>query len=273
MRRLVMPAFSDRAIQRQEPALQAHVTRLIQQLNDRQSRPVDIGKQMSYLTFDILGEVGFGESFNTLQSKLNRFLVELLFMLPKAGVMAASLNGMSILKPLLLLILPRGILAQSRTLWQVCREKVRQRIEMSDEDRGDIMSWFQGNGDAKGLSIPELEANGFLLIFAGAETTGSLLAAAVHLLAKHPAKLAMLQREIDSHYSSLAAIDFQTCARLPYLNAVLKEYLRVAAPIPGELPRQVPKPGALVSSVFVPGNVSTHMRCDFFSPNIISSHD
>ena len=119
------------------------------------------------------------------------------------------------------------------------------------------MSNLIPNPTRSGLSVPELEANGFLLMFAGAETTGSLLSAAVSYLIRSPWVLDNLQRELDCSYKTTADISFTNCKHLPYLNAVIREALRLAPPVPGNLPRVVPLGGGTVCGEWLPAGVSS----------------
>lgn len=220
---------------------------------------MDLGKYLSWLTFDVLGEVGFGRSFETLKSATNHQLVDLLFILPQAGVLVASLRDFTVLKPLLLFAIPRDIFSKSKLLWTFCQEMIKVRLDGKAHDRKDIMSFFEGDDERPGLSVPELEANGFLLMFAGAETSGSVLSAAVSYIARDKARLKVLRQEIDVHFDDMASVNPRTCATLPYLHAVLQETLRLAPPVPSPLPHIIPASGVLVCGEMLTANVS-HMQ-------------
>lgn len=262
MRHLISRSFSDRAVQEQEAIVQGHTRKflkIITSLTSESHCTMEIGCYISWLTFDILTDLGFGESLHCLESSMYRDLVNLLFMLPKAGVLSANMNSVKILKPLLLFVLPADILAKSQRLWEIAVAQVRKRLEISTVDRPDIMSYLMPSPTRSGLTLPELEATGFLLMFAGAETTGSLLCAAVSYLVRSPRALHNLQCELERSYGSTADISFTNSTQLPYLNAVIREALRLAPPVPGNLARVVPLGGGTVCGELLPAGVSPNL--------------
>lgn len=64
----------------------------------------------------------------------------------------------------------------------------------------------------------------FSMILAGYETTADLLAYAVYSLVKDPDKAAKLRAEIDGQ---AAVPTFQSLEAMPYLDAVVRETLRL----------------------------------------------
>jgi cytochrome P450 family 110 len=76
------------------------------------------------------------------------------------------------------------------------------------------------------------------LLFAGHETTQIAMAWMLYHLAGHPAALARLQAEVDRWDGASDSLD-----RLPWLDAVVKETLRLNAIVPGD-PELYPDPDA-----------------------------
>ena len=69
MRRNLNPAFSDRALRDQEPRIMKYVELMIERLHDHcKDGPVDICSWYNFTTFDIIGELFFGESFDCLEN-------------------------------------------------------------------------------------------------------------------------------------------------------------------------------------------------------------
>lgn len=67
MRRLLSHAFSDRALADQEAFIHEHVDKLIAQLRQQaQDGPFDIIPWFNFFTFDVIGDLSFGESFDSL---------------------------------------------------------------------------------------------------------------------------------------------------------------------------------------------------------------
>ncbi|OJJ46594.1 hypothetical protein ASPZODRAFT_16346 [Penicilliopsis zonata CBS 506.65] len=77
---------------------------------------------------------------------------------------------------------------------------------------------------------------------AGIDTTGDALCFAIWQLSKekHSHVQTKLKEELREHYRSDQAGDLRSLDRLPYLDAVIKETLRLTPPIPMSLPRYAP---------------------------------
>ena len=94
-----------------------------------------------------------------------------------------------------------------------------------------------------------------VLVAAGSETTASLLSGAVFHLLKNEIALRKLTDEVRSSFANEDEITFAAVARLPYLQAVIDESLRIYPPVPGALPRRTPPEGDVIDGYAVPGNV------------------
>lgn len=70
-----------------------------------------------------------------------------------------------------------------------------------------------------------------LLLLAGTDTTSSTLSRAIHLLSRHPEVQQRLRQELVSVTHdvghTLSSFDYDAYANLPYLEAVVKETIRV----------------------------------------------
>lgn len=123
-------------------------------------------------------------------------------------------------------------------------------------DHKDIMTYILPDGESKGLIVPEIEANGFILIFAGAETSASVLSAAVFYLMRHLEKTLKLRGKLKNTFQSSSYITFKSTGSLPYLNVVIQETLRLTPSAVSSLTRQVSKGGANVCGEHPPAGVS-----------------
>lgn len=81
MRKNLNPGFSEKALRQQEPQIMGYVNLLIQRLKDHsQDGPLDICSWYNFTTFDIIGCLFYGESFQCLEnSKYNDWYVPLCF--------------------------------------------------------------------------------------------------------------------------------------------------------------------------------------------------
>ena len=69
--------------------------------------------------------------------------------------------------------------------------------------------------------------------------------------------LAKLTEEVRSAFETTKDITFRSAANLPYLDAALKETLRVYPPAAIRLPRRTPADGAVIDGHFVPADASS----------------
>lgn len=115
--------------------------------------------------------------------------------------------------------------------------EARQRAENPGKD---ILSLMLGarHEDGSGMTRDELRDELITLVFAGHETTGIALAWAIYWLLSNPASMQRLLKETDTLG---ADPDPESLARLPYLDAVVHETLRLH-PIVPDIPRQTTRP-------------------------------
>lgn len=89
------------------------------------------------------------------------------------------------------------------------------------------------------------------------ETTATLLSGLTWLLLKNVEKYEMLKKEVREAFVD-KDMSMETIAALPYLNACIKEALRMYPPVPNGMPRQAASDGSTVAGFYVPPNVSHH---------------
>lgn len=112
-----------------------------------------------------------------------------------------------------------------------------------------------------------MEANAFILMLGGSETSSTALAAATYYLTLCPGVLAKLTAEIFSTVESEADINVHTIQNLPYLSAVMDETLRINPPLPQPSPRVMHQGGDVICGVFVPEGVSVPFLYELWHPD------
>ncbi|TVY48007.1 Versicolorin B desaturase [Lachnellula occidentalis] len=96
-RKAMEPGFTDKAVRGQEPINQAYADSLISHLDELVSEAsdgvvVDIVRWYAFTVFDLIGDLGFGESFDCLQSNKLHPWVSLIFNSLRAATLNASLR-------------------------------------------------------------------------------------------------------------------------------------------------------------------------------------
>jgi cytochrome P450 len=257
-RRLLSHAFSERALREQESLVQHYVDLLVEKLRAEcafSRSTVDMMKWYNYTTFDIIGDLAFGEPFDCLQDNRYHPWVKMVFQSVKMSVYLRLIHLYPMLESLVKRLLPKKAARMRNEHWHMSKDKVGRRLDLQTS-RPDFMSCILRHNDERGMTRQEIEANAGVLILAGSETTATLLSGCTFYLLKHPGKYNKLVQEIRGGFQKQDDISFLSVARLPYLHAVLEESLRLYPPVPGYLPRKVPMGGASIDGQYVPGGVS-----------------
>jgi hypothetical protein len=77
-RRVWAPAFSDKALRGYEGRIKVYNDLLIEKINEMSGKPVNVAKWFNLYSFDVMGDLGFGESFDMLQSGEEHWAIALL---------------------------------------------------------------------------------------------------------------------------------------------------------------------------------------------------
>jgi len=114
------------------------------------------------------------------------------------------------------------------------------------------------DNDPGKISKAEILTAGIMNVGAGSDTTSIAFSAAIFNLLKHPSSLRRLQEEIREYEARGVISDpikFSEAQKMPYLQAVIKEALRVHPATGLILGRVVPKEGAVLAGQYFPPGV------------------
>ena len=279
MRKLLSHAFSDTALRQQEPIMAGYFELLIQKLKARIDGPtngvVDLSQWYNFLTFDIVGDMCFGEPFDALENgEYHKWMAGLLLGAKHGRVLSIA----TFYQPLLMII--NGLVKLFPKIGEAKKEhgdftrlKTKKRLD-AKTDRKDFMSYILRHNDDRGMTQEELMETSGMLIIAGSETTATLLSGLTYYLLKTPDKYAKVLAEVRGAFKTAEDITLTSTGHLPYLHACLEEGLRLYPPVPTALPRKTPKEGAVIGDVYVPGGTSVavpqyasyHSEKNFFEP-------
>ena len=264
MRKLLSPGFTERALKLQEPVIQKYVALLIERLRERARVPeaaggkgavLDIVPWLNFTTFDIFGDLGFGESFDCLQHSRYHPWIALLFNSVKAASFVISARFYPPIDFLLMKAIPKKLREMQRCHYNQIVEKVQRRLNWEVE-RPDLMAHVIKHNDEKGMTEGDIQATFMVLTTAGSETTATVLSGTLNYLTSHPRKLEILATEVRGTFVKEDDMTLDALTNMPYLNAVIHEGLRLCPPIPVMLPRLVPEGGDTVCGMWMPGGVS-----------------
>ncbi|KAK2017445.1 cytochrome P450 [Colletotrichum eremochloae] len=263
-RRIFSHAFSDRAVLKQESLIQGHVRNLLRKLADGNEEPtsshghVDLVTWLSYLAFDIMGDLMYGEPLGMLDSDESaRQWVRDTYSTIKTVTLGMAMMGWHPpLGPLLLKYIWGGSAKRRAQHNRFSMDRVDKRLDRGDDSGSDVWSMImQNSGGEKqpGITRGEMYSNAATFMIGGTETTTAATSALTYLLLTHPAKMATLRAELDAAINDPEVdLTFNGLRKLPYLNACIEEAMRLYPPAPTPMPRMVPRGGRIICGRYVP---------------------
>ena len=140
-------AFSDSALQQQEPIMTRYFNLLIQRLHQRIDGPgngvVDLVRWYNFTTFDVVGDLSFGESFDALERGEYHPWISKIFAAIKfggrVGRIVRAWPPLMLLMRVVMALVPSIGRAKEQHL-AFTREKTVRRLE-AKTDRKDFMSY------------------------------------------------------------------------------------------------------------------------------------
>jgi cytochrome P450 len=269
-------AFSTPALDKFDRAIQEVISIFLQKTKDRKGDPVEITSTISRLSFDIMGLVGYGYTFeNTAKEISHPGLLAMrkahamfgqLRWAPWLMTMLGALPGGSDFTPFLKLC--ADVVHERQT--QHKANKLKPEQEEENKEFKDVMAYLLEAMDNGGREAPPTEealgGESRVMIAAGADTTQSAAANALWYLAATPSALRKLQLLLDDLFPE--GPDSFSYAKLiadkevvSWTDAIINETLRLRSPNLTGLPRATGPDGMLIPEsefgpeVWIPGGV------------------
>ncbi|KAH8687912.1 cytochrome P450 monooxygenase [Tricladium varicosporioides] len=266
-RRVLSQAFSDNALKGMEELMIVHIQQFSSILSNKDAvgGSRNLSDWFSYLSYDVMGELCFGKSFDMLINGARRGVIALVdraafrhyvcgLWMPLDSWHLDQLLIPKITRDRWNFIMNSRVEAQARA---------KARTEAGHEAKKDFFYYLLNAKDPEtgaGFSMQELWAEANVLMIAGSDTTSTSLTATIFYLVRNPNAMAKVQKEIDAAFSNVDEIvSGQTLNSLEYLKACIDEAMRLAPPVPASIPREVLPGGATIDGVFFPpgANVGT----------------
>lgn len=248
-RQLILPPFHGERM-RAYGDLICTIARDVMQTWEMNS-PFQVRDAMQKITMRVILQAVFGLHEGDRYRRLEQLLAQ------RLDLITTPLTSILVFFPQLMLDLGGWSLAgKIRRLVQETDElinaEIQERRAAPDSGRTDVLSLLLSARDEEGngLSDAELHDELMTLLIAGHETTATALAWAFYWIHRLPKVRQTLLTELEPHCGST---DFTAIARLPYLNAVCNETLRLYPVAMVTLPRRVEKPLSLMGYRLEPG--------------------
>ncbi|KAL2817624.1 cytochrome P450 [Aspergillus granulosus] len=234
--------------------------------SDRRVVPMDLAEKVQYFTLDVISSVGFGKTFGMLQSDRDvddyiKSVADGLAIGNTALAMGFSWIAQAPFIGKFIAPSPKKPNGFGRMM-AACFRAVDERAATPSDKRSDMLASFMRHG----LSGDELRSEALEQIIAGSDTTaGAIRGTLLHLMT-NPRVYRKLQREVDDAVrlgqaprNQEGLISAAQARHLPYLQAVIREAMRIWPPVTNIFPRDVPAGGDTVTvdgeSIYLPGGV------------------
>ncbi|KAI5928246.1 cytochrome P450 [Camillea tinctor] len=252
LRRSVANAFTPTASLDYESYIDETLTEFLDILSKKTQEPFDLAALILYYTIDSAGRFSFGEplgclaaesdvggSIQLIRDRFNHWghwssLPQLERLVYRNPVAMRAKRA------------PSSMAAAAVT-------KLRSRTEKHDainDNKTDLLQRFLEASKAHPQTLDTAGVVGMLMstISGAGDTTATTIAATLYYLLRNAPALRALRAELEAHPPDTA--------RLPYLDAVLKESMRVFPTPTWPMERRVPAPGATIAGVRFPEGTS-----------------
>lgn len=275
-RKYLNPAFSARALSEFEPHMDSNMQRWKLQLlsmcdGNKGTARVDFVEWTNYLAFDVIGDFAFGRPFGFVEKGHDPY--NLISTIDARGEVLNALGTIpSWIRPWMkyYFLDPfwySGLRAASN-LAKIGKDAYLAR-KAEASPRKDLLSYlFNAKSPETGEVLPEEEiiAEAISFIVGGSDTTSSTMANFIDFVSRDPALQQKLFEEIETTFPEPRDPTWippdSDLVTMQFLNATLREVMRVRPTSATGLERVVPVGGRQISGRYIPGGVSKEIVFD-----------
>ncbi|TAQ91397.1 hypothetical protein B7494_g353 [Chlorociboria aeruginascens] len=217
--------------------------------------PMDLGFKAQYFTLDIISDLAFGKSFGYMENDDDVF--DYIKIVEKSLPTMMVLANVPVLTQLVQTKMLRSLLPKESdrigfgAFIRVAKKLVAERFKPGAEPQKDMIGSFIRHG----LTQEEVAGEALVQVIAGSDTSAATIRFVFLNLFSTPSSYQRLLAEIDSAIATgkiSSPIKDSEGRELPYLQAVIKETLRVNPPASAMFSKLVPTGGDTIHGMFVP---------------------
>ena len=251
--RTLVPAFGPIGIKDMFDEMYDIATQLVAKWARQGSERMNVTDDYTRLTLDSIALCAMDKRFNSFYSeKLHPFVDAMVNFLLESGRRPRRTRLESLIYP----SYERQYQQDISLMRQVAEEVVAHR-RANPSDKKDLLNAMLFGKDPKTgerLSDDNIMNNMITFLIAGHETTSGLLSFASYYLLKNPDALQKAQQEVDKVVGK-GPVKFEHMSKLPYIEAILRETLRLSPTAPAftvEPLKTIPGPVVLAGKYWIP---------------------
>ncbi|PMD31924.1 cytochrome P450 [Hyaloscypha variabilis F] len=253
-------AYSGKDNKYLEKSIDDNIAKLVRLLDSKYASttgftPVDMAEKFQLLTLDIISEIAFGDAFGNLESDedVSSYVETMENMFPLVILLGTwpALAKLFFWKPLRRFLPKETDAAGMGKFMGIGKKVVAERFGPDKKIKQDMI----GSLLAHGLSQREVQTETLLQIVAGSDPPATAMRATLLYIITSSNVLSKLLSEISTADISNPITDAEA-RRLPYLQAVIKEGMRVFPPNTGFMSKTVPSEGDTINGIFIPGGTT-----------------
>ncbi|KAH6603938.1 Cytochrome P450 [Trichoderma cornu-damae] len=256
LRRLLGSSISASALKPLIPLVVSRIDLYIQRIKEEMEirGAADIFKWNLFLATDVVGELSFGESFRTLELGEKNQYVHVIENIGPLGALRYTLPTLTSLAFTMRLPFIRKVAEASQHMRRYGEECLGRyyRLASSDPDRvkNSLFKKLFNAEEREMVTFEEICANAQGYILAGSDTTASTLTYLIWSVCRQPYIRSELIKQLETLPPTYCDDNLR---KLPYLNYVIDETLRLYSAAPSGLPREVPPGGADIAGYWLKG--------------------
>jgi cytochrome P450 len=208
-------------------------------------------------SFDVMGDLAFGKSYNMLESGEKHWSLKLL---------GEGMDPLGFNFPIwffrLLTAIP-GATAGFFKFINYCCQQLDERMKIDKMENPDIMATLlehhRKNSSHDAAELHMLQGDSRLIIVAGSDTTAATLVHLFYYLARDPSLVQNLREELAPLMEKDGSVPSAKLADAKLLNGIINETLRLHPPVPSGVFRETPPEGIHIKDTFVPGHTTVRM--------------
>ena len=256
--------FGMTSIRSFEPYVDQCTDIFIEKMRAHADEAVDLSEWLQYYAFDVVGSITFQRRFGFMaeEKDVDGMMEGIWGLLTYSGIVGQvpSLHKFLLGNiPLMNLLTRCGLPGPVDRIVQITEDRIAAYDdEEKDAARGDFLGWLRTEVEKEGGKMSQRDLFNHLSnnLLAGSDTTAIGLRSALYFLIKNPSCYAKAVAEVDQADSEgrlSEHVSYEECLKLPYMQAVMKESLRLHPGIGFPLERYVPPEGATICGVDLPG--------------------